>query len=368
MSLADGCAVILWVGVMLYALLGGADFGAGFWDLTAGGTERGRRPRALIDHAISPVWEANHVWLVFVLVTLWTAFPAAFAADLSTLFIPFTLAALGIVLRGASFAFRKVSARLGVERMWGAVFAVSSVLTPFFLGAALGGIASGRVPPGNEAGDIVTSWANPTSAMIGALAVASCAYLASVYLIADARRVGDADLERYFERRALGAGVVTGALAIGGIFVLRSDASYVYGRLVHEALPLVVLSGVFGVAVLALLFVRRHPFEGRLGTFGIRLLAAGAVAAVIWAWGVAQWPYLLPTTLTVSAGAGDDATLKWVLGVFGIALVTVIPSIGLLFYLDNRSRLEEDATGVLGSEPWSGGRLEGPTTGDSGHG
>ena len=367
MNTANACAVVLWIGVMLYSVLGGADFGAGFWDLTAGGTERGRRPRALIDRAISPVWEANHVWLVFVLVTLWTAFPPAFAADLSTLFIPLTLAALGIVMRGSSFAFRKVSVRLGVQRAWGAVFALSSVLTPFFLGAALGGIASGRVPPGNEAGDIVTSWANPTSAMIGALAVAACAYLASVYLIADARRLGDPELEGYFERRALGSGIVAGALAIGGIFVLRSDASYIYGRLVHEALPLVVLSGVFGVAVLVLIFIHRHPFEGRLGTLGIRLLAAGAVAAVIWAWGVAQWPYLLPTTLTVSQGAGDSATLSWVLGVFGIALVTVIPSLAFLFVLDHRSRLEEEGEGTLGAERFGGG-MEGPTTGGSGYG
>jgi cytochrome bd ubiquinol oxidase subunit II len=341
-SKADACAGILWLGVTLYALLGGADFGTGFWDLTAGGTERGRRPRALMDRAIGPVWEANHVWLIFVLVIAWTAFGAGFSAILSTLFIPFTLAALGIVIRGAGFAFRGASVRLGVQRAYGAAFAVASVLTPFFLGAALGGIASGRVPPGNAAGDIVTSWANPTSAMVGALAVAACAYLAAVYLIADARRLGQEELVHYFRRRALGAGVVAGALALGGVFVLRSDTDYVWDRLTDEALPLVIISAVCGVALLVLVALGR--------TWGTRLLAIGAVATVIWAWGVAQWPYMLPETLTFDQAAGADQTLTWVLVVFGIAIVTVIPCIAVLLVLDQRSRLEEERGGALGHE------------------
>lgn len=333
MSAVDACAVILLAGVVLYALLGGADFGAGFWDLTAGGDRRGEAPRALIDRAIGPVWEANHVWLIFVLVVLWTAFPEGYGSILSTLFIPFTLAALGIVLRGAGFAFRRASTRLGVRRAYGATFAISSVLTPFFLGAILGGIASGRVPEGNAAGDIWTSWANPSGAMVGALAVAVCAYLAAVYLTADARRLADRRQERYFTRRAIGAGVVTGALALGGILVLRSDATRTYDRLTHEALPIVVLSAVLGVATIALLALGRPR--------GTRLLAAGAVVSVVGAWAVAQWPYLLPETLTFSDAAGTTDTLWWVVAVFGAALVLVVPSIVLLFWLDQRGRLEE---------------------------
>jgi cytochrome bd ubiquinol oxidase subunit II len=333
MSAVDACALILLAGVVLYALLGGADFGAGFWDLTAGGERRGEAPRALIDRAIGPVWEANHVWLVFVLVVMWTAFPEGYSSILSTLFIPFTLAALGIILRGAGFAFRKASTRLGVRRAYGATFAVGSVLTPFFLGAILGGIASGRVPKGNAAGDIWTSWANPSGAMVGALAVAVCAYLAAVYLTADARRMGDAEHERYFMWRALGAGVVTGALALGGILVLRSDAPRTYDRLTHEALPIVILSAVLGVATIVALALRRPR--------GTRLMAAGAVVAVVAAWAVAQWPYILPETLTFSQAAGDETTLWWVVAVFGVALVVVVPSIALLFWLDQKSRLEE---------------------------
>ena len=334
MSAVDGCLLILGVGVLLYALLGGADFGAGFWDLTAGGAARGERPRALIDRSIGPVWEANHVWLIFCVVVLWTAFPPAFAAVFSTLVIPLTLAALGIVARGSGFAFRKVSTRLGVRRVYGAAFAIASLLTPFFFGAALGGIASGRVPPGNAQGDLWTSWFNPSGIAVGALSVAVCAYLASIYLIVDARHLGDAELEGYFTRRALGAGAAAGILAVVGLIVLRSDSEYVYDRLVHEALPLVILSALCGVAVLVLLALRRPR--------GTRILGGATVAAVIGAWGVGQWPYMLPETLTVDAAAGDSATLAWVLVVFAIAIVLVIPSIGLLFVLDQRSRLEEE--------------------------
>ena len=334
MSAADGCILVLGVGVLLYALLGGADFGAGFWDLTAGGAQRGERPRALIDRAIGPVWEANHVWLIFCVVVLWTAFPPAYSAVFSTMVIPLTLATLGIVLRGSGFAFRKVSTRLGVRRVYGATFAVASVLTPFFLGAVLGGLASGRVPEGNQEGSLWTSWFNPSGIAVGALSVAVCAYLAAVYMIVDARRLGDAALERYFTLRAIGAGVVTGILAVVGILVLRSDAERTYDRLIHEALPLVLLSAVCGIAVIVLLAIGRPN--------GTRILAAVTVASVIGAWGVAQWPYMLPETLTVAEAAGDSTTLAWVMVVFIIAIVVVIPSIFLLFLLDQRSRLEEE--------------------------
>src|ERR1700704_6480175 len=208
----DVVAIQLWLGVTAYAVLGGADFGAGFWDLAAGGAARGARPRALIDRAISPVWEANHVWLVFILVVLWTGFPDAFAAIFSTLFVPLALAALGIVLRGAGFALRHVAGRLEAKRVLGAAFAISSVMTPFFMGTVVGAVASGRVPADGN-GDRLTSWGNGTAIVIGLLFVATRAYLPAPFLVADARRAGDAELETYFRRRALGAGGVGGALA-----------------------------------------------------------------------------------------------------------------------------------------------------------
>src|SRR3954454_183865 len=187
-------AVVLFTGVVAYAVFGGADYGAGFWDLTAGGAESGRRPRHLVDEALAPVWEANHVWLIFCLVMLWTGFPTAFAAIMTTLYIPLGLAALGIVGRGSGFAFRKVMVRTDQQRLTGAAFAVSSVLTPFFLGTVVGGIASGRVPTAGH-GDPVTSWVNPTSLLGGVLAVLTCAFVSAVFLTAEARRRGEEDLE-----------------------------------------------------------------------------------------------------------------------------------------------------------------------------
>jgi cytochrome bd ubiquinol oxidase subunit II len=160
MSSADAVAAVLWIGVTLYAPVGGADFGSGFWSLVAGSGEWGRHARRLVDWAIGPVWEANHVWLIFMLVTLWTGFPEAFGSVMSTLFIPLSLAALRIVLRGAGFAFQRVAARTSGRRLAEAAFAVSSVLTPFFMGTVAGAVASGRVPVGNAAGDPVMSWLN----------------------------------------------------------------------------------------------------------------------------------------------------------------------------------------------------------------
>ena len=240
-------AVELWLGVPLYAVLGGADFGAGFWDLVAGGAERGARPRALIDRAISPVWEANHVWLIFILVVLWTGFPDAFAAIGSTLFVPLALAALGIVLRGSGFALRHVAGPLRVRRALGAAFALSSLLTPLFMGTVVGAVASGRVPA-NGSGDRLTSWCNGTSLLVGALFVAACAYVAATFLIADARRAGDSALERYFKRRAIGAAVVAGGLAAAGLVVLHQDARYVYNGLTSDALWLVLFRRSAGPA------------------------------------------------------------------------------------------------------------------------
>jgi cytochrome d ubiquinol oxidase subunit II len=331
----DAVAVVLLVAVTAYAVLGGADFGAGFWDLVAGGAERGARPRALVDHSIGPVWEANHVWLIFALVVLWTAFPEAFASITLTVFVPLTLAALGIVLRGASFAFRKSLFLTSQRRAFGAIFAASSVLVPYCMGAIAGAIASGRVPAGGEAGDPWSSWINPTSVVGGVLAVTVGAYLAAVYLIWDARRLADDSIVEYFRQRALITAVVAGAVAFAGIFVLRSDSRYVFDGLASRALPLVLLSAVCGVGSLVLL-ARRSPR-------GARLLAIGAVASIIWAWGVAQWPYILPTSLRVSAAAAPSATLSTVLVVFGVAAVVIVPSLALLYVLDQRSLLPEES-------------------------
>jgi len=331
MTRADVAAAILLTGATLYAIFGGADFGGGFWDLVAGDAEKGRRPRALIQRSLTPVWEANHVWLIFILVVLWTAFPDAFGAIMSTLYVPLTLAAFGIVLRGAGFAFRKPFRSLQAQRAMGATFALSSVLTPFFMGAVVGAIAAGNVPPGG--GDAFSSWLAPLPLLTGAMFVASGAYLAAVFLVGDARRSGEEDLESYFAHRALGAAVVAGAFAVAGIFALHSEARYVFDRLVDEGLPLVIVSGLCGAGVLAsLLRGWRRP---------LRPLAAGAVAAVIWGWGIAQFPYLLPTSLKITQSAAPPDTLGAVIVVFLVAAVVVLPALGLLYWLSQQELLGE---------------------------
>ena len=337
MSSADAVAGVLWIGVTAYAVFGGADFGAGFWSLFAGRGERARRARDLIGWAIGPVWEANHVWLIFVLVVLWTGFSTAFASIFSTLFIPLSLAALGIVLRGSGFAFHKTARRPAGRRTAELLFGLSSLLTPFFLGTVLGAVASGEVPVGNAAGDPVSSWTGPLSLLIGALSVAIAAYLAAVFLVSDARRARTPDLERYFAARALGAAVAAGALAVAGVVALRADGRFVYDGLTSAGLPLVILSAACGVAVLVLLRrgVRR----------GARALAVGAVAAVVAGWGIAQHPYLLPQTLTIDDAAAPSATLTTLLIVFGIAVVLVLPSLALLYTLAQRDLIAEDTGG-----------------------
>jgi cytochrome d ubiquinol oxidase subunit II len=327
---ADAAAVILWTGATLYAVFGGADFGAGLWDLVAGDAEKGARPRALIQRSLTPVWEANHVWLIFILVVLWTAFPEAFGALMSTLYVPLALAALGIVLRGAGFAFRKPIESLQARRAMGATFAISSVLTPFFMGTVVGAVAAGNVPADGN-GDAFSSWIAPLPLLVGALFVASGAYLAAVFLIADAR---EADLERYFARRALVVAVVAGALAVAGIFALHDEARYLYDRLTDQALPLVIVSALCGLGVLILLL---RKARGR----ALRPLAVAAVVAVIWGWGVAQFPYLLPTSLKITQSAAPAPTLDAVLVVFAAAVVVVLPALGLLYWLSQRKLLED---------------------------
>ncbi len=339
MTIIDLTAIVLWLGVTAYAVFGGADFGAGFWDLAAGRGERADRARSLITAAIGPVWEANHTWLIFDLVILWTAFPPAFAAIMSTLFVPLSLAAFGIVLRGAAFAFRPVAAGPTARRLAETVFAVSSVVTPFFLGAVAGAIASGRVSTSPAPADLFGSWLNPTSILVGFLAIAVCAYLAAVFLVNDARRLGFAELESYFRRRATAAAIVAGALAIVGIFVIQLDAPVISGDLLRSGWPLIVASGVFGLGALVAL--------SRRGPRGTRAMAVGAVTAIVWGWGVAQYPDILPGTMSLTEAAAPAGTLAGLLVVFVVAAIVIAPSLGLLYTLDQRSRLHgHDPSGI----------------------
>jgi len=325
--------VVLLTAIVCYGVLGGADFGTGLWDLTAGGASRGARPRKLIDHAIGPVWEANHTWLILCLVVLWTGFPTAFSAIMTTLYIPLGIAAFGIVLRGCGFAFRKVAMSTNEQRLNGIAFASSSVLTPYCFGAVAGGIASGRVPTAGH-GDPMSSWVNPTSVLGGVLAVLTCGYLAAVFLTADAHRAGEPHLESWTRRRAVGAAVVAGIVAIAGLFVLRKDAPRLYDELLHRGSPLLLISGLAGLAALVTT-LRPQLLRPSL----VRPLGASAVAAVLAGWGVAQYPYLLGTHLSIHSASAPRTTMTALVAVAVAALATVGPSLAWLFVLTHRGHL-----------------------------
>ena len=324
MTLATVVAAAMFLGVIVYALLGGADFGSGFYDLTAGGGEGGAELRTLVDHSIGPVWEANHVWLIYILVIWWTGFPEAFAAAMTTLFIPLMLALAGIVLRGMSFAFRKYSATMTQARLFGAIFAGSSLITPFFLGTVAGAIASGRVPATGY-GDRVGSWVNATSLVGGCLAAATCIFLAGVFLTADAARAGNTALAEKLRTRALAVGIVAGLIVFAGLYPIWRDAPTLRDGLRSRAAPLLVLAAVAGVAAVALLYRRKYSVA--------RVPAAAAVAAVVTGWGVGQYPWMLVDEITINDAAGADATLAGLLVVVGLAGVIVLPALGYLLYL-----------------------------------
>lgn len=333
--LPELCAGLVILGVTAYAVFGSADFGAGFWDLTAGGAHRGGRLRGMIQRSMSPVWEANHVWLIFVLVMVWTAFPVAFGSLMSTLTVPLFLAALGVIFRGMAFALRGQAATIGEARVLGAVFALSSVLIPFFFGAALGGIASGRVPVGNAAGDLIDSWLNPTSIAIGIVAILTGAHLAAVFLTGDAHRAQLPDMVAAFRKRAIGSGIAAGAVALISLLVVRSDARALYDGLTSgDGLVAVLVSGAAGFATIVLVAT------GRFGP--ARFAAALAVGAMTVGWALAQDPYILPGQLTLDDAAAADATLIALTISVGLGMLVLVPSLWWLYRLVLRGTLDQE--------------------------
>jgi cytochrome d ubiquinol oxidase subunit II len=333
--LADVPMVFILVGIAAYTVLSGADFGAGLWTLVPGGGQAGAAAtRDHTRHAIGPVWEANHVWLIFVLTVAWTCYPGAFGSIASTLAVPLLIAAIGIIFRGTAYALRSQFSRdeeHGV-RLVEYLFALSSVLTPFALATVIGAIATGRVPVGNARGDLVTSWLNPVSVLAGVLAVAFSGYLAAVYLAADARRLAERALVHDFRIRALASGVVAGALALAGLLVIRVSApSLWHGLTSGLGLALVLVSALAGVVTMVLVF---------LGRFGpARVSAALAVAAVIAGWAAAQSPELLPGLTVAEAAAGRSTLIATIVAV-AVGAVVLVPSLAVLYSLVLRGRLD----------------------------
>ena len=338
-----------------YTVLAGADFGAGLWTLLSFGPAArsgpsGQRIRDQARHAMGPVWEANHVWLIFVLVVCWTAYPVAFGSIASTLAVPLLIAAIGIILRGAAYALRSVADSTPAIGAAENLLGISSVITPFALGTAVGAIATGRVPVGNAAGNLVTSWLAPAPVLVGVLAVAFSGYLAAVFLAADSVRYSEPDLAAAFRRRALAAGIVSGALALAGLLVMRrSGLDLTHGA----ALALVCVSGVAGLATLALCWASR---------FGLaRLTAALAVAAVVVGWAAAQAPRFLPGMTVTQAAAGRSTLVALVIAV-ACGAVVLVPSLVLLFALFLRGQLDTPESHAIGE---ASAALSGPAVSPS---
>ncbi len=324
--------VFVLAGLALYTVLAGADFGAGFWQLFAGRGAHAEEVREHAHHSVGPVWEANHVWLIFVLTVLWTAYPKAFGSIASTLAVPLFIAVIGIIFRGAAYAFRSGAFSPRESAVIDTIFSLSSILTPFTLGAAVGAIATDRVPVGNATGHLFSSWTNGTSIFIGVLAVVSSAYLAAVYLAADAARDNHLALEQDFRQRALGAGALAGALAAGGIFIVNADRHELFHALLTgRALPAVIVSFVAGLATLMLVHRRRYE--------PARYCAALAVAAIIAGWALSRWPTILPGLTVQQAAAGHD-TLVWVTVAVLCGGAILFPSLALLFRLALTGRFQ----------------------------
>ncbi|HEY1350414.1 MAG TPA: cytochrome d ubiquinol oxidase subunit II [Ktedonobacteraceae bacterium] len=323
MSSAVLTLAVIWAGFIAYVALGGADFGAGAWDLLASGPTA-RRQHRFISRVLGPVWEANHVWLIFLLVGLMNLFPDAYATLMSSLFLPLMLALLGIVLRGAGFVFRthSLSTEGRSARLWSRIFSISSVLTPCFLGISAAAVASGRVGPDQSQADLLSGWITPFSLAVGVMATLQCATLAAVYLTAEAHRQGERDFVLSYRLKALISSVLVSALGLLCLALSVNEAPWLWHGLLAHALAYLVATCALGLLVLVTLFLKHY----RLASLFVVL----ETALLLTCWGVSQYPYLLPPRLTIEQAASTPAMATTMLVVMLAGLAVVLPA---LFYL-----------------------------------
>jgi cytochrome d ubiquinol oxidase subunit II len=327
MTLAYSILLILWISLIAYAVLGGADFGGGIWDFFASGPQA-ERQRRLIGHALGPVWEANHVWLIFLIVGLFTAFPLAFSVLSTALIVPFTLALIGIVLRGAAFIFHAQADESGtLGKVWGRVFSSASTITPFLFGTAAAAVASGqvRVQGGRVQTDHLAGWTTPFALTIGALALTLCAVLAAVNLILEAQNSNEPELMEAFRRRAMIAGAITLALDAVAFILSPLQAPLLWHGMLDHALPLVIATGLVGLGAAISLVLRRYRLT--------RVLAFTVTALIFASWGLSQFPYLVPVAVTIQNAASPPATLQALLIGTSIGMSLLLPSLWLLFHV-----------------------------------
>lgn len=339
MSIALIALAILWLALIAYAVLGGADFGAGIWDLFAVGTQR-QRHRQLINQAIGPVWEVNHVWLIFLIVGLFSVFPSAFAVLTVALFIPLTIALIGIVLRGAAFIFRtyELDASSHSADIWSRVFSTTSLITPFFLGTSAAAVASGQLVAPHEVAqtNLGSAWLSPFALTIGAMAVTLCAALAAVYLTHEASTRGENELTLIYRKRALLIGAITAALGTLGLLLSPLEAPQLWAGIFAHALPVVIATMLIGLATAALLFWHRYNLA--------RLMIILETAFLLGSWGLSQYPYIIPPHMTIANSANDPNVILTLVIAIGIGMALLLPS---LYYLFSVFKVPVPAPGVV---------------------
>jgi cytochrome bd ubiquinol oxidase subunit II len=315
-------ALVMLASLLAYAVLGGADFGAGLWDWLSRGPRRAAQQRAIAE-AIGPVWEANHVWLIFLIVLLFTCFPPAYAAASTALFWPLHLVLVGIVLRGSAFVFRAYGApTAAAQAAWGRVFGAASVATPVLLGMCLGAVSTGgiRLAGGHVAPASFDAWLGLFPLATGVLALLLCAYVAALYLAWEA----EGDLQEDFRRRAIATWLVAGVVSIATLALTRFEAPRLWDALTSAPAGLFVLSGSLLAPLSLAALLRRR--------FGLaRVLGAGQVVVLLTGWAAAQWPYLIYPDLTVAAAAAPRPTLALTAATLPFGLALLIPSLWFLF-------------------------------------
>lgn len=321
-------AVVIFIALNIYILSAGADFGGGVWDLLSWGPRK-KGQQKLIMNALAPIWEANHVWLIFVIVVLFVAFPRAFAAISISLHIPLMMALIGIVMRGSAFIFRSYDKPKGDERRrWAVTFAIASIITPVMLGINVGAISSGKIRVDQLTGrvdtDFFSAWLTPFSFVIGFFTLTLFAFIAAVYLILETE---DYCLKEDFRKRALWAALGLGVLALAGLILSEEGAPVVRLNLVERlwAIPFHLVTGISAVGAIAALWLRRYALA--------RILAMAQASLILWGWGLAQFPYIIIPDLSITSAASSPQVLRLLLIVVAIGAVLLLPSLWYLYAL-----------------------------------
>lgn len=341
----DLLLIVMLMALTLYAVLGGADFGAGIWEFTTA-LQSTDRERQHIYKAIGPVWEANHVWLVFVLMILMNGFPGAFAALGMTLWLPLLLTLVGIIFRGGAYIFRSYGG--GAKRelvLWEGIFAIASTGTPLFLGAAAGAIASGKLVIPTEASppsQYVIGWISALPVFTGFYSIGMCAYLAAVFLTREAYIIGDQHLITIWRQRSLSTGVWMGVLSFGGLVMVAIEAPHLAEGFTIRGWPLVIVSLICGIGSLIEVW--------RLNCTRAVIAAGGAVTAVIWGWGISQYPVIIPPGITAATAKAPDGVLWMMLIVIVTGGVFLLPALGYLFMLFKSEQRMSEAAATKGSQ------------------